>query len=109
MIWYAVPNGEERRPSVGRKLRNMGVLPGVADIALVLLDGRAAFIELKGKKGRQAVEQMVFEQRCLSLGVPYALCRSLEEVEFTLFNWNALKDRHNFGRKDDELPLANGG
>jgi hypothetical protein len=58
LIWYHVPNGEERSERVGAKLKRMGLVRGVADLALVLPGGRAAFLEVKARGGRQSPEQL---------------------------------------------------
>jgi len=87
LVWYAVPNGGFRNPREARKLKDMGVRPGVADLAFVLPTGAAAFIELKAGKGRQSPTQMIFQEACDRTGAAYAICRSLAEVETTLRRW----------------------
>ena len=87
LMWWHVPNGGSRHPGEARKLKDMGTRAGVADLAFVLPDGRAAFIELKAPKGRQTPEQKTFEADCQTNTAPYALCRSLAEVETVLRGW----------------------
>ena len=84
---YAVPNGGYRNPREAKKLKDMGVKPGVADIAMILPDGRAAFIELKVGKNRQTDTQIAFQADCERLNAPYAVCRSIEDVDRTLRSW----------------------
>lgn len=87
LLFYHVPNGGYRNPREARKLKDMGVRPGVADLAFVLPDGRAAFVELKAGNGRQTDTQKAFQADCDRLGVPYAVCRAVSEVEQTLLTW----------------------
>lgn len=63
---YHVPNGELRHHGVGRKLKRMGVLPGVFD--LHLLDYHL-FIEFKrNAKGKLSNNQIDFEEKALGAG-----------------------------------------
>lgn len=86
LVWFHPANGGYRNPREAKKLKDMGVKPGVADLALILPDGRAAFIELKHGKGRQTDTQKAFEADCARTNTPYAVCRSLEDVDVTLRN-----------------------
>jgi hypothetical protein len=87
LLFYHAPNGGGRDAREAAKLKAMGVRRGVADLAFVLPDGRAAFIELKADKGRQSPHQKLFEEDCARRGVPYLICRSLAEVEGALAAW----------------------
>lgn len=87
LLAYHPANGGYRNPREARKLKDMGVKPGVADLALILPDSRAAFIELKVGKNRQTDTQKAFQADCERIGAPYAVCRSLEEVEASLRAW----------------------
>jgi hypothetical protein len=92
-IWYAVPNGEKRSKTTGARLKMMGVVAGVADLAFVLPDGRAAFIEVKKAGGVQSKTQREFEKRCNGMGVPYLLSSNLDEILGTLEAWGILRRR----------------
>lgn len=87
LSWFHPANGGYRNPREAKKLKDMGVKPGVADLALILPDARAAFIELKVGKNRQTDTQKAFQAECERIGAPYAVCRSLEEVEPSLRSW----------------------
>lgn len=67
----------------------MGVTPGVADLALVLPGGGAAFIELKapGREGATSPAQRAFAERCRKLGARWAEENSLEGVIARLEGW----------------------
>lgn len=81
-------NGGYRNPREAKKLKDMGVKPGVADLCVMLPEGRVAFIEMKAGKGRQTDTQRAFQADCARLGAPYAVCRSIDDVEQTLREWN---------------------
>lgn len=59
---------------------NIGVLAGVADLVLIH-NGATVFIEMKDHKGKQGPKQIIFEDRVKEHGLPYYLCRSLEEFK----------------------------
>jgi len=78
----AVPNGGSRNLLEAAKLKQMGVVAGVAD--LLLLTPRNGYgclcIELKdGKRGRQSQAQHEWELAALSAGNKYVICRSVDE------------------------------
>lgn len=83
---FAVPNGGYRHPAEARKMKGTGVMAGVADLC-VMGPGFVGWIELKTKTGRQQPSQKTFEDTCKRLDIPYALCRSIEDVEATVRGW----------------------
>lgn len=91
VIWYAVPNGEKRDKITAARLKRLGVAAGVPDIALVLPNGKAAFIEVKQPGGRLSLEQVAFASRCFQQGIPHAVVTSVDEAERVLWDWLALK------------------
>lgn len=88
LLWYAVPNQRgTRKQWEAALLKALGVRAGVADLAFVLPDGRAAFVELKAPGGSQSPAQRDFQTACAKAGAPYAVVRSLEALEVTLLQW----------------------
>lgn len=82
--------GERRvSPQAGKRLNDMGRLPGIADLGVVH-EGRIHWIELKTDKapgvakGYQSPAQHQFEATARLAGAPYAVCRSSKEVEMFL-------------------------
>ena len=92
VIFYHCPNGEYRSPRTGSKLKAMGVLPGVADICLVLPGGASAFLELKRPGGRTSAEQRAFRDSCETSGAGYAIAQTPEEAVAVLLRWGALTE-----------------
>jgi len=87
LVFYHPANGGFRNVREAAKLKAMGVKAGVADLAVVLPDLRAAFIELKTATGRVNANQAEFQSTCDRLGIPYAVCRSVDDVAATLKGW----------------------
>lgn len=91
-IWYHVPNeGGLRLPAqVCRKRKRMGVKAGCPDVHIDLEGGRTVKIELKAPKtatsrgGVMSGSQKTWRRRCNKLGIPYHICRSVEEVQAVL-------------------------
>lgn len=91
LIWFHPANGEERSFTAAVRLKRMGVVAGVADLALTLPDGRSAFLEVKARSGRMSPEQRMFAARCKAVGAPFAIVRSVDEAERILASWGALR------------------
>jgi hypothetical protein len=71
------------RDSTGSlQFRKMGkyARPGLSDI-LVVKDGRAIFLEVKAKKGKQSPEQIDFGSDAILAGGQYHVIRSIEDVQ----------------------------
>lgn len=77
---FSVPNGMHSSKRMGARFKAQGMLPGVADLTFVLPDGSAAFLELKIPGGVLSPAQKVFEAQCLSMGVPYFVCYSIDSA-----------------------------
>lgn len=78
---FAVPNGGRRDAATGAKLKDEGVLAGVADLIL-LKSNRfygALLIETKTPKGSQSHSQKEWEAKITADGYKYVVVRSLEE------------------------------
>lgn len=78
---FAVPNGGRRDKTTAAKLKDEGVLAGVAD--LILLKSNASYgallIEMKTRTGRQAETQKEWQKAVEADGYKYVVCRSLDD------------------------------
>jgi hypothetical protein len=92
VIAYSVPNGEHRSKRTGAKLKAMGVVPGISDMAFVLSDGRAAFIELKAIGGRLSPAQKAFQEQCAAMEVEHAVVSDLDTGLRILRAWGVLPE-----------------
>ncbi|MGY2987670.1 VRR-NUC domain-containing protein [Bradyrhizobium sp. USDA 4508] len=89
---FAIPNAGRRGFKTAAKMKAEGLRAGVADVCIMLPESRAAWLEMKKRKGgRQSDEQKGFEARCKRLGHPYALARTLDEAIAALIRWGVLK------------------
>lgn len=80
LLLFAIPNGEARTPATGAKLKQQGVLAGVADL-LLLYRGTAYFIEMKKPGGSQSATQRKFEVQAVEAGGRYFVCKTLAEFQ----------------------------
>ena len=80
---FAVPNGSKRDVIIGAKLKEEGVLAGVADLIL-LKSNRfygALLIEMKTPEGRQSDTQKEWQQKITNDGYKYVVVRSFEDFQ----------------------------
>ena len=81
---FAIPNGEKRDVRVGARLKEEGVLPGVADLELVLPGGQHVYVEIKTATGRLSPAQKAFREAVQGLGHSYEVWRSLDDCKLFL-------------------------
>lgn len=79
-IVYAVPNGDKRDEIVAARLKQEGVLAGVADLHILLPGGKIVFVEMKTKKGVQSQNQKIFQSTVEELGFEYLIWRSIDDA-----------------------------
>ena len=77
---FAIANGGSRNAIEGANLKKEGVLAGIADLQVLLNNGKSLFLEVKTEKGKQQQTQKNFEERCKQLGHNYHVVRSVEDV-----------------------------
>ena len=91
-LLFAIPNGGARSKATAGKLKAEGVVPGVADLILLVPKwvkanddegwhnlSNALCIEMKTKTGRQSTEQGLWQLKVEQQGYKYAVCHSLDE------------------------------
>ena len=80
-LLFAVPNGGARNAVTGAILKAEGVVPGVAD--LLLLVPRNGYhglaIEMKTRTGRQSDSQREWQQEVEAQGYCYVVCHSFDD------------------------------
>jgi hypothetical protein len=82
-VAFAVPNGGLRSPREAARMKGMGVVAGIPDIAIVYRS-RAFFIELKGTRGVMSAAQRAMADKLNYCGANVMLCRSVDECEAAL-------------------------
>lgn len=86
-LLFAVPNGGARSKATAGKLKAEGVVPGVADLILLvprIEEGcknitHALCIEMKTPTGKQSTEQKLWQLDVEQYGYKYVVVRSFEE------------------------------
>lgn len=80
---WAIPNGGMRHIRTAIKLKKEGVLPGVADLFLMIPreDKHGLFIEMKAKNGKIQPSQKEFLQMAKAMGYEIALCYGFEDAK----------------------------
>jgi hypothetical protein len=86
LTFFAIANGEKRRPRTGKKLQTQGVRAGVYDLCIVG-PSFVGFLELKTEKGKVSADQKAWGQRFDDFGIPHAICRSIEDVQKVVTGW----------------------
>lgn len=81
IVFFHVPNGGARSKVEGAILKAMGTRPGMPDLGFILPTGVVAWCELKAKRGVLTPAQKDFRDLCRARGVPFAECKSIEEVQ----------------------------
>ena len=89
-FFMSIANEGKRSAIMGHELKLMGMLPGAADL-LIVVDGKAHFLELKSPDGVQSASQRTFQQDCRNNGVPYEIVFNLPEALKVLSDWRAIR------------------
>ena len=89
-FYFSIPNEGKRSVVMGAHLKQMGMLPGIADLGVVV-GGKIHFLEVKDADGVQSASQRDFQARCLIEKIPYACVYNLTDALKTLSEWRAIK------------------
>ena len=89
-FYFSIPNESKRSVVMGAHMKQMGLIPGAADLGIVV-DGKIHFLEVKAADGVQSVAQKNFQLRCMSENIPYACVYSLTDALKVLQDWEAIK------------------
>ncbi len=88
-LFYYVPNASAGPVWWRAKLKRLGLLAGVPDIALILPSGQAAYMEVKTPTGRLSDDQKAFRDAAIGLGALWAEVRSVNDAATVLELWGA--------------------
>ena len=98
-LYHHSPNEGVRKVQFKMKLKSMGTRFGWPDLEIfapahetVLSKNETLFIELKLAKGKLSPNQVSIRDSLISAGFPWALCRSVEEVETFLNKYIKLRN-----------------
>ena len=87
VLLFHCPNGGYRTPAEAAKLKWQGVLPGIPDLCLIAPVRRVFFMEIKTATGRLSDDQLKIHGWLTALGVPCAVCRSIDDARRALAIW----------------------
>ena len=77
-----------RSPIHGKRMKDQGMRAGVPDIMLIRSQGYVAFLEVKTPAGRLSDTQKDWADWLSENGVPYAVVRSVGDVQTALKDFN---------------------
>ena len=87
-LYHHSPNEGVRKVQFKMKLKSMGTRFGWPDLEIfapahetITSKNETLFVELKLAKGKLSPNQVSIRDSLISAGFPWALCRSVEEVE----------------------------
>ncbi len=89
-FFLQIANEGKRSAVMGHELKLMGMYPGAADL-LIVVEGRAHFLELKAPGGVQSASQRDFQFHCKLEKIPYEIVFSLADALKVLTEWRAIK------------------
>ncbi len=89
-FYFSIPNESKRSVVMGAHMKQMGLIPGAADLGVVV-DGKIHFLEVKAPDGVQSASQRDFQARCVLNKVPYAIVFNLTDALKVLSDWRAIK------------------
>ena len=89
-FFMSIPNEGVRSAITGAHMKALGLYPGAADL-LIIVEGRAHFLELKAPGGVQSASQRDFQTHCLLEKIPYEIVFSLADALKVLAEWKAIK------------------
>ena len=98
-LYHHSPNEGVRKVQFKMKLKSMGTRFGWPDLEIfapahetITSKNETLFIELKLAKGKLSPNQVSIRDSLISAGFPWALCRSVEEVETFLNKYIKLRN-----------------
>ena len=88
--WCHLANGGWRSPIEAKILKALGVKAGAPDL-LIVVDGRAHFLELKAGRGRVSDAQHECHQALCAAGAAVAVANNIDEALDLLESWQILR------------------
>jgi hypothetical protein len=81
---FHIPNDGVRTPAAAGRLIKLGMMAGAADLIIHTAQRETIYFEVKTAKGIHRANQIAFAGHCTSVGIPYALVRSVEDARAAL-------------------------
>ncbi len=99
-----IPNGAIRTHKERRRMLEQGMTPGMPDLLLIDAAGQHGYMEVKTDRGAISMAQWDIQTELKRRNVPWALVRSLEEVQGALADWGWGPDVKVSAPDSPELP-----
>ncbi len=99
-----IPNGAIRTHKERRRMLEQGMTPGMPDLLVIDASGRHGYIEVKTDRGAISMAQWDIRTELMQRKVPWALVRSLAEVQEALADWGWDPDATVSAPDSPELP-----
>lgn len=94
VVFFRIANDAKRTPAAGQWERAMGLLPGVADLCILVPPGKPAlFLELKAKGGKPSPEQWAFAGAVGAAGHVWACIDNIDHALEFLSRHGAIRQR----------------
>jgi hypothetical protein len=90
VLFFSVPNEGRRSVVLGTHFKAMGLRPGVADL-VIIVKGRASFLELKHGSNIITSEQSSFGHEAIFASCNYEVAYTLDEALAHLRAWGAIR------------------
>lgn len=87
LLVFHSPNEGLRAKAEAAKLKAMGLLAGIPDLAIIAPGGRVFFLEVKTPAGRLSPEQIAVHDHLVALGTPCAVARSIDDARRAFEVW----------------------
>lgn len=89
VLYLHPPNGADMTDASRGRMLGLGMFPGAADL-LIVVGGRAHWIELKAEDNKQDPEQILFQQVAEAAGCEYQLVKTVDDALDHLVRWGAI-------------------
>lgn len=105
LVYFRVPNDAKRTAAAGAWEKRMGLLPGVADLVILVPNRPVLFLELKARGEPQSIAQIAFASAARAAGAIYALADNIDDALAILAMHGAITRRAQT-RRDEERRSA---
>lgn len=93
LVYFRIPNDGKRSPEAGLWEKRMGLLPGVADLCILVPGKPALFLELKAKGGKPTPEQWLFGHAVEVAGHGWVCIDNIDDAREFLSGWGAIRQQ----------------
>lgn len=91
IVYFAPCNEGKRTPAAAAYLRKLGMLPGVADLCIIVPGKPVLFLELKAKGGKPTPEQDAFGIAATLAGHGWTCIDNIDDALVMLESWGAIR------------------